>query len=313
MKRSDGNDISEIFGYTAGDTSQAAVDHFQNKKCPFVNSICTKTNHDQTKTYGVCSVANGIGNTRKEVIVCPKRLYFNNYEILRLASVDCWGEHIPFVIGGNLSFLREEVKRHRECVVGFGQASGTEIQVRGSSVQSMDWVLQRYETIDGKTLPKDFIGIEVQSIDITGNYRDCWQAYANLKEGHAVESIPRSMHGLNWANVHKRLIPQIIRKGNIYAHSKRCLGFFFFLPETVFERFERVLGDEVEYTDQIGSNIVSIYTFALNSSTPVSGTHNEIRNVKKSHITLASLKEAFITHGSTEAADSLDATLLAKL
>ena len=107
----------------------------------------------------------------------------------------------------------------------------------------MDWVLQSYDTNGHTLVPMEFVGIEVQSIDITGNYRDTWDAYRQMKEGIPVTDVPSSGHGLNWANVHKRLIPQIIRKGNIYSKSERCKGFYFIVPEAVYQKFEEVIGD----------------------------------------------------------------------
>ena len=90
--------------------------------------------------------------------------------------------------------------------------SGHEINLRGKL--SMDWVLAKIE--DGTLL--EYTGVEVQSIDITGNYRDAWYAYKNLAANRS-KPIPSSAHGMNWANVHKRLIPQIIRK-SIFSASR---------------------------------------------------------------------------------------------
>jgi hypothetical protein len=60
---------------------------------------------------------------------------------------------------------------------------------------------------------KLIIPCEVQSADTTGNYRANWDAYS--KE---LDSIPDSEHGMNWANIWKRLIPQLILKGSIAPH-----------------------------------------------------------------------------------------------
>lgn len=106
-----------------------------------------------------------------------------------------------------------------EFVVAFGQNSGREIQVGSSRNKlSMDWVLVRI--VDGR--PFEIAGVEVQSIDITNNYRSTWEAYKSLVLAPNT-TIPASAHGMNWANVHKRLIPQIIRKGQIYADSKLAI------------------------------------------------------------------------------------------
>ncbi len=55
----------------------------------------------------------------------------------------------------------------------------------------MDWILQKYSPAPlGVFRPSGFIGIEVQSIDITGNYRENWQAYFALHRARKVRNIP---------------------------------------------------------------------------------------------------------------------------
>lgn len=48
----------------------------------------------------------------------------------------------------------------------------------------MDWVLAHIS--EAKLV--EYVGIEVQSIDITGNYRDAWHSYKNFTK------IPIEMH-----------------------------------------------------------------------------------------------------------------------
>lgn len=111
--------------------------------------------------------------------------------------------------------------------------SGHEIKLQQSC--SMDWVLAKIEN----ARLVEYTGIEVQSIDITNNYRDNWYAYKNISE-NAI--IPRSEHGMNWANVHKRLIPQIIRKSLIYSRSSFVnSGLYFIVPDIVYKKFEDII------------------------------------------------------------------------
>ncbi|CAH1044724.1 hypothetical protein HPTD01_3202 [Halomonas sp. TD01] len=99
----------------------------------------------------------------------------------------------------------------------------------------MDWVLAKVK--NGKL--QQYVGVEVQSIDITGNYRDSWHTYKNLNTSFSGD-IPRSEHGLNWANVHKRLIPQLIRKGVVYSNSKLVpSGLYFIVPDIVYKKLGR--------------------------------------------------------------------------
>ncbi|MBO8589981.1 restriction endonuclease, partial [Staphylococcus aureus] len=71
-------------------------------------------------------------------------------------------------------------------------------------------------------------------------------AYKNLKPIDIIDNLPTSQHGLNWANVHKRLIPQIIRKGVVYSRSNYVKkGLYFILPEIVYNKFEDVIGADI--------------------------------------------------------------------
>ena len=244
--RASGRDIGELFGYAPDDLSGVAVRHFREGICPFSGVGCGKIDHSRGIVYGVCSVSKGSrAGAESDVIVCPERIYADHYECLQNIVEEVWEDSSrdDLVVGGELHELRSEAMRREEPVVAFGQRSGREVSAPGASM-SMDWVLQRYRRVGEQLIPAEFVGAEVQSIDITGNYRAPWNAYDSMKQGHShqIHSIPNSGHGLNWANVHKRLLPQIVRKGNLYVRTRTCKGFFFITPDVVFERFESILG-----------------------------------------------------------------------
>lgn len=249
MPRANGKDLAEIFGHAPDDLTKPTRQLWRLGACPFVNLPCIKHNHDNTITYGTCSVRNQSG---EDVIICPYRLYANNYASIRSVAADAFGAD------EKLYFYGEYVKRRRtldNCIVALGTNSGKEVKV-GHSL-SMDWILAR---VSGGTLV-DYTGIEVQSIDITGNYRDAWHAYKNLKGGKA--TIPLSGHGLNWANVHKRLIPQLIRKGLVYSRSELVKkGLYFLVPDTVYLKFEELLGD-IPAVDAPARDTISVFTYSL--------------------------------------------------
>lgn len=301
--RAHGKDIIELFGYAADDTSGAARQHFRAKSCPFIGSNCSKTNHDQSVVYGTCSVTAGKG---KEIIICPKRLYAKNYAVFSDVVKSIWGA-IPLVVGGDLAELRKEAVKHSESVVAFGQNSGKEITVQSNGKLSIDWVLQRYKNVNGRLAPQDFVGVEVQSIDITGNYRENFHAYEQLKNGTPPNYIPDAGHGLNWANVHKRLIPQIIRKGNIYNRIDRCAGFAFILPTLVYEKFDEILGDLDEKSGSSNDNL-SVFTYSLDTNTQ----HGSIRGIKLDaikHHSLRDIASAFSSNSGENSHKELDRTL----
>lgn len=65
------NDIVEIFGYAPNDTSTVCRSLWTLGACPFVETPCSKSNHDKTIVYGTCSVTTRFG----DCVICPNRLY----------------------------------------------------------------------------------------------------------------------------------------------------------------------------------------------------------------------------------------------
>jgi hypothetical protein len=306
--RAVGRDLTEIFGYAPDDNSNVARDAWQDKQCQFVNSPCTKKNHDQTITYGVCSVS--IGGCRApetEVIICPKRIYANQYSIFRFLVDEIWGVNMPLIIGGTPNELKNKLFELGNAVVAFGQASGSEISISANGKLSMDWIFQHYMVSNNDLIPIDFVGAEVQSIDTTGNYRSCWNAYAEIKNGIDVKKIPDSEHGLNWANVHKRLIPQIIRKGAIYSKSDRCRGFYFIVPDAVYEKFEQVIGG-LQQKNDISKDNLSIITLGLGAKVSP-GNVRQLIVIRRVNYLLGDVAAAFIGNASPTAPRELDLIL----
>ena len=86
-------DLVEIFGYNPDDLTRETRTLWNLGGCPFINKACTKINHDQTITYGTCSVTSPYG----DIIICPNRLYAGNYKVLLKASIDAFGNEISFV------------------------------------------------------------------------------------------------------------------------------------------------------------------------------------------------------------------------
>jgi len=162
---------------------------------------------------------------------------------------------------------------------------------------SMDWVLAHIK--NGKLM--EYVGIEVQSIDITGNYRDAWYAARDKKS-----VIPSSAHGLNWANVHKRLMPQIIRKSLVYSKSALVhKGLFFIVPEPVYQRFEEIIGSDIPTVDVPGKDVVTVFTYDLGETVP----HGHVRGLVRNRIVRFKLDEfsaRFISGPNLPAGNELD-------
>ena len=291
IKRPTSKDLIEVFGYAPDDLTPSVRSLWDLGACPFTNRKCTKGNHDSTIVYGTCSVTTAHG----DCIICPNRLYENDYQSLREVSKDSFGSECEFVL------FDEYIKRRNEkgpFIVALGQNSGKEVKL-GRSL-SMDWVLAKIQ--DSSLI--EYTGIEVQSIDITNNYRDCWYAYKNLSKD--TETIPPSEHGMNWANVHKRLIPQIIRKGVVYSNSKLVRsGIFFIIPDVVYKKFEEIIGSDIEQIEDKGPDSISIHTYKLSPPT-THGSQRVIEIDRKIRVSLNDFSQRFISGPNLPSGEILD-------
>ena len=70
-----------------------------------------------------------------------------------------------------------------------------------------------------------------------------------------------STAGLNWENVNKRILPQIIYKGHVLRREPLCQkGLFFICPTPVYNKIaERLGGNLTEIHQQAGSVTIMRY------------------------------------------------------
>jgi len=296
VPRAAGKDIEELFGYAPDDLTTKARTTWALQACPFVGKGCIKYNHDKSICYGTCSVSNRTAKGLKEtVIVCPNRLYADNYVAIRNVAHDAFGAAYPFY---TYPEYVENLLTIDRCVVALGQDSGREVRLGRS--MSMDWVIAKIE----QDQLVEYVGLEVQSIDITGNYRDNWHAYHQLPD-YPQSLIPQSAHALNWANVHKRLIPQLIRKGLVYSRSKLVKkGLYFVLPDRVYREFEKVIGPLMppETTD---STTMTVFTYDLGVSVDP-GFHRPLILTRTVRFTLSDFSSQFIAGTNLPSGSLLD-------
>lgn len=292
MKKPQGKSVRalvEVFGYSPLDTTPIARKFWQLSACPFIGKACTKFDHSNTICYGTCSVTNAGQN----VVICPNRLYANNYETIRNVSQEVFGS-VVFMMFDEYVKLATSSKKQFDCVVALGQNSGKEVKL---SKMSMDWVLARIKN----GILKEYVGIEVQSIDITGNYRDAWYAARDEKA-----IIPNSAHGLNWANVHKRLIPQIIRKSLIYSKSNFVnQGLYFIVPEVVYQKFEEIIGDDIPLVQDSAKDVITVHTYELEAQVPL-GTIRGLVSKRVIKFKLDEFSARFISGPNLPSGDNLD-------
>lgn len=310
MPRASGRDIAEIFGFAPDDTSDTARRQWKSQDCPFVGGTCLKHSHQQANTsvivYGTCSVLNrSTRSDAEEVIICPQRLYADGYENLKSCVYDATGDRSLVLLAEEYSKLRKEGRLPETCWVMLGKTSGREVKLNkkdGVSL-SIDWVFAKLTSQE----LVEILPCEVQSIDITGNYRATWEAYA--KEA---DTIPDSGHGMNWANVWKRLVPQLILKGKLAASSTMAKhGIYFVVPDRVFVQFEKVVGS-VPTVGAAGVGVLSVMTYELGDPVPKGGIR-DLRGVRTCRFAVDEFARAFGSGNQLPGGAELEAKVISIL
>jgi len=248
------SNIVEFFGFSPGDRSAVAVSARAQRECPFLQRRCVKTLNDG-EISGACTLK---PKTAGPVICCPIRLYANNYEILRDIARVAFGPVIPLV-PSNATTLGTG-----ECIAVFGKGWGKELRLpnRGrAGGYFVDWVLA-HVTATGELI--DFVAVEVQSIDTTGNYRGEREAYLQERAFAGASTA-----GLNWENVNKRILPQIIYKGHVLRQEPLCQkGLFFVCPTPVYHKISERLGGGLRpYPLQPGALTIMWYDIGVDAPT----------------------------------------------
>jgi Restriction endonuclease NotI len=180
---SKGFPILEIFGFHYTDVSPRAQEVRDGHLCPFLGKRCVKKGHSESgMPLGYCSVKWNV--TSGAIITCPNRLYFGSYEVFR-----------------------------RPIMEIFGATQGVRLKPEQGGLHpdfTMDWVVVK---ADKHLSVVDFFGVEVQTIDITGSVYPAFDAYMMDRA-----DWEKKIYGINWANVWKRLLPQVVAKAQVYKH-----------------------------------------------------------------------------------------------
>ncbi|MBQ7181338.1 MAG: hypothetical protein IJR87_08610 [Bacteroidaceae bacterium] len=228
--------ISEFFGYRSEDKSKAALKAAASKTCPFLKSYCTKILARNKDIAGVCTIRQKTAGS-PDVICCPIRLYAEDYKMLRQIARMAFRQSLNLYAG---RIAVEKAKEEGGAVAVFGKGWGGELRLpqrRGTGAYFVDWVLARLDAVGELA---EFTAIEVQTIDTTGNYQTAREALLTRRE------IVSDTVGLNWENVSKRIIPQLIYKGQVLQREDLChTGLYFVAPAPVYQRvIERLGGKE---------------------------------------------------------------------
>ena len=276
--------IWEFFGYRPVDKSTEAQKAVDKETCPIIKDVCEKTFNDGVIS-GVCTLK---PITSGPVICCPIRLYAEDHKILSDISTKAFGENLELFPGRKAVSCAKS--NNKPCIAVFGKRWGGELrlpQKSGSGGYFVDWVLAK---LGASGVLEEFVAVEVQTIDTTGNYRNGFTA---LKDDR---SVIKTTAGLNWENVSKRILPQLIYKGQVLQREEMCKkGLFFVCPEPVFNHITDRLGGQqglVRYALHPASITFVVYNHDL-AVAPIDGELVPLKEVRSLSTTVYKVQEAF--------------------
>jgi hypothetical protein len=279
--------VMEVFGYSPEDQSPFVKQIRAKEICPFTSGKCIKTFRDSGVVHGTCTVKTP---SDEEVICCPKRLYAEKHKILIEVSFEAFGTDLKEVIPPNRV---QETNGQRGRVVAFGSGWGKELRVPKPGGQkgsySADWILA---LVSEKAELIEFVALEVQSMDTTGSYQPEWAKQMGVHYAPKAAGKREKASNINWENVNKRIIPQLLTKGNVFQRERLCKkGMFFVTPTPVYKRVIGRLGAKLsEYPLQSGALTFRYYGLKASSE---AGEIRELLYEGQFTTIVENLKEAF--------------------
>jgi hypothetical protein len=241
--------IVELFGYSPSDASAQANNARARCLCPFVGdgaTACSKEIGDRSNRIksGVCAIRDKEGQA---VLVCPIRMYADQFRLLKdVATLAFKTDSIELINGSKT--VAHTPQTDKTLVAVFGKGWGGELRLpsraqaadaSGRRIGSVfvDWILAR---LDSEKNLVEFAALEVQTMDTIGSYREERAAHLNGQAFSGKSASP------NWANVNKRILPQLIYKGHLLEREALCnSGLFFACPEPVYQHMLSVLGNDL--------------------------------------------------------------------
>lgn len=276
--------IAEFFGYSSEDSSKAALKQAASKICPFLGVTCTKILSRLQVPSGCCTIRQKTAGS-PNVICCPIRLYAENYKMLREVAFSAFKKSLNLYAG---RVAVEKAKKEKGAIAVFGHGWGGELRLpqrRGSGSYFVDWVLAQLDEC-GELV--EFTAIEVQTIDTTGNYQAAREALLTDR------SLISDTVGFNWENVNKRIIPQLIYKGQVLQREDLCkAGLYFVAPKPIHDRVLERLGGR-DRLPKFPAQPASIHFVAYDTITPQNnGTITPLGVIEEHCTTVYKVQEAF--------------------
>jgi len=232
--------VFEVFGFDPEDDSSEAAVFRKTAGCPFVGGTCIKR-FKSGIISGACSLKQETGNP---VICCPNRMYAGSYNVLLDTAADAFGE------GVRLCKTLSDAKGDGRDVIVFGKRWGKELRLpnrKDGGGYFVDWILA---LLNSNLELAGFVAVELQTMDTTGTYE------SQVKDILARRfPASESTAGINWENVSKRILPQIIYKGHVLRNEPLCTkGMYFICPAPVHQRIMTRLGNDLlSYHQQPGT------------------------------------------------------------
>lgn len=188
------SNVLELYGFPTMSTAHGEWREIVHRQeCPYLGRTCLKTRKSYPEaTIGTCSVLHG--RNAKQVIICPHRFLER-----RQVFVDCI----------HLLTLHEPGNELHIC---------QEVAVPGGSVD--------YFLVSARNRKvRDFVGIELQSLDTTGTvwpHRQRFLVEQGLlgEESHPVAAKP---YGMNWKMTAKTTLIQMHHKVETFEHINKHL------------------------------------------------------------------------------------------
>lgn len=187
------NNIAEIYGVSINSDATDWKALINNQQCSYLDRKCLKNRKSEADlTIGTCSVTYGKG--QNDIIICPHRLLER-----RQIFTDC------------LHLLTSHEPGNELHVVA-------EVGIPGGNV---DYFL--VSAREGKV--KDFVAIELQTLDTTGTVWPFRQRFVESKgvEAKQIDIESKKPFGMNWKMTAKTILVQMHHKIQTFEHINKHL------------------------------------------------------------------------------------------
>lgn len=236
------NPLVEFFGFPLDNTSDTALSYRKAKICPFTLDLCIKLSQKyEGVRVGTCTAY----YAKKDVpiIICPNRLKEAGHRVLRDAAAYCFPGKPELAVFGELK-LKTRNSKH---------------------MGNLDFLVAETKEHEGKIEVRDFIGVELQAVNITGTLSD---AYADAMEKCGLKPewgfTGTYKHSFNLLDTAKGLYTQVLREGRVFTYWRKYLVVA--VQDVFFEDMSARFG--LELKDRKGApgayTVMQIYTLNRN-------------------------------------------------